>query len=46
MLITVKRRFQAALKNHVRRTVLAEDQVHEELLELMRFFEKPAQRPT
>ncbi len=46
MVITVKRRFQSVLKNHIRRTVLAEDQIHEELAELMRFFEKSAQRPT
>ncbi len=46
MVITVQRRFQLALKSHVRRTVLAEDQIHEELAELMRFFEKPAQRRT
>lgn len=45
MVITVKRRFQSVLRNHVRRTVLAEEQVTEELAELMKFFEKPAQHP-
>jgi RNA polymerase sigma-70 factor (ECF subfamily) len=45
MAITVKRRFQAALRKHVQRTVLTEDQVSEELVELMGFFDKPAQRP-
>jgi hypothetical protein len=45
MVITVKRRFQSALRNHVRRTVLAEDQVTEELAELMKFFGRPAQYP-
>jgi hypothetical protein len=45
MAITVKRRFQVALKEHVRRTVLAEDQISEELAELMKFFGDSAQHP-
>lgn len=44
MIITVKRRFQSALRERVRRTVLAEDQVSDELAELMDFFGRPAQR--
>jgi len=43
MVVTVRRRFQAALKEHVRRTVLTEDQIGDELGELMRFFEEGAQ---
>jgi hypothetical protein len=43
MAITVKRRFQAAMKEHVRRTVLTEDQISDELSELMRFFGEGAQ---
>lgn len=43
MAITVKRRFQTALRKHVGRTVLAQDQISEELGELMRFFRKDAQ---
>jgi RNA polymerase sigma-70 factor (ECF subfamily) len=43
MAITVKRRFQAVLKEHVQRTVLAEDQISEELAELMKFFGDSAQ---
>ena len=43
MVVTVKRRFQSALRAHVRRTVLAEDQISEELAEIMKFFGKPAQ---
>jgi hypothetical protein len=38
MITTVKRRFQAALKEHIRRTVLTEDQIEGELGELMKFF--------
>ena len=45
MMITVKRRFQAALKEHIRRTVLTEDQIEGELGELMKFFGKDAQHP-
>jgi len=43
MMITVKRRFHAALKEHIRRTVLTEDQIKGELGELMRFFGQGAQ---
>ena len=38
MVVTVKRRFQAAMRDHIRRTVLAEDQITDELAELMKFF--------
>lgn len=37
MAVTVKRRFQAALKEHVRRTVLTDDQIGDEMEELMKF---------
>lgn len=43
MTITVKRRFQSVLKEHVRRTVLEEDQISEELATLMKFIAKSAQ---
>jgi hypothetical protein len=43
MIITVKRRFRTALLEHVRRTVLAEEQAADELNELLRFFPKSAQ---
>jgi len=43
MIITVKRRFRAALLEHVRRTVLAKDQALDELEELLQFFPKLAQ---
>lgn len=45
MAITVKRRFQTALKERIRRTVLSEDQISDELTELMRFFSEGAQHP-
>ena len=40
MNITVKRRFQAALKEYIRNTVISDTQVTEELEEIMRFFTK------
>jgi len=43
MNITVKRRFQAALKQYVRNTVTSETQVSGELEEIMEFFPKTAQ---
>ncbi|MHC4205417.1 MAG: hypothetical protein ACYSTT_12265, partial [Planctomycetota bacterium] len=43
MNITVKRRFQAALKEYIRNTVTSDAQVNEELEEIMRFFSKRAQ---
>jgi RNA polymerase sigma-70 factor (ECF subfamily) len=43
MTITVKRRFQMALKEHIRRTVLSEDQISDELGELTKFFGQGAQ---
>lgn len=38
MNITVKRRFQSALKRYIRNTVTSDSQVDEELEEIMRFF--------
>ena len=43
MMVTVKRRFQTALKGHLRSLVVSEDQVDEELSEIMRFLPKMAQ---
>jgi RNA polymerase sigma-70 factor (ECF subfamily) len=43
MIITVKRRFKAALMQHVRNTVLSQSQAPEELEELLQFFPKSAQ---
>jgi RNA polymerase sigma-70 factor (ECF subfamily) len=43
MIVTVKRRFQAALKKNVRNTVISEDQIDEELREILKFFPKGAQ---
>ena len=43
MIITVKRRFRAALMKHVRNTVLSQSQASDELEELLQFFQKSAQ---
>lgn len=43
MIITVKRRFRAALLKQVRRTVLSGDQAPDELEELLQFLPKSAQ---
>ncbi len=43
MIITVKRRFRAALMQHVRNTVLSQGQATDELKELLQFFPKSAQ---
>jgi len=43
MIITVKRRFKAALMHHVRNTVLSQGQAADELEELLQFFPKSAQ---
>lgn len=43
MMITVKRCFQAALKECVRNTVASEQEINEELREIMRFFLESAQ---
>jgi len=43
MMITVKRRFRAALMEHVRNTVLSQGQAPEELEELLKFLPKSAQ---
>ena len=44
MVVTVKRRFQAALKEYVRTTVASDSYVQEELTEIMRFLPQAAQR--
>ena len=46
MMVTVKRRFQTALRNHLRSLVVSEDQVDDELAEIMRFLPKMAQDGT
>jgi DNA-directed RNA polymerase specialized sigma24 family protein len=43
MTITVKRCFQSILQEHVRNTVISDDQTPEELQEIMQFFPKSAQ---
>jgi len=43
MIITVKRRFQAALKKNVRTTVISESEINDELKEILKFFPKSAQ---
>lgn len=43
MIVTVKRRFQSALREHLRKSVISDDQVNGELEELKRFFPKMAQ---
>lgn len=40
MIVTVRRRFQAALKQHLRQSVSSDEQINEELRELMQFFAK------
>jgi DNA-directed RNA polymerase specialized sigma24 family protein len=43
MIITVKRRFATALRKHLRDLVASDEQVHEELEEITRFFPRIAQ---
>ena len=43
MIVTVKRRFRAALEQNVRRTLLNGDQTPDEIEELLHFFRKSAQ---
>ena len=43
MIVTVKRRFQAALRKHLRDSVLSDELVNGELEEIRRFFPKMAQ---
>jgi hypothetical protein len=43
MIVTVKRRFQSALREHIRNTVTSENHVNEELKEILRLFPKKAQ---
>jgi hypothetical protein len=43
MIVTVKRRFQATLKQYIRSTVASESQMADELKEIMQFLPKKAQ---
>jgi len=43
MIITVKRRFQAALSSQLRRLVASDEQVREEFEEIRRYFPNLAQ---
>ena len=43
MIVTVKRRFQAALRKHLRDSVLSDELINGELEEIRRFFPKMAQ---
>jgi DNA-directed RNA polymerase specialized sigma24 family protein len=43
MIATVKRRFQSAVREHIRPTVLEEDHLDDELAEIMQFLPKTAQ---
>jgi len=43
MIVTVKRRFRSVLREHVRTTVLADEQVDDELSEILRFLPEIAQ---
>jgi RNA polymerase sigma-70 factor (ECF subfamily) len=43
MAITVKRRFQSALKKYIRSTVISEIQIDEELKDILKLFSKKAQ---
>ena len=43
MMVTVKRRFQRTMKDHLRNLVISEEQVDEEFSEIMRFLPKIAQ---
>ncbi len=43
MIVTIKRRFQAALREHIRKSVMSDQQAAEELEDLRRFFPKIAQ---
>jgi len=45
MIVTVKRRFRSVLMEHVRSTVVSDEQVHEELQYLLQFLPENAQRP-
>ena len=43
MIVTVKRRFQATLRQYIRSTVASESEMAGELKEIMQFFPKRAQ---
>ncbi|MHC4679045.1 MAG: RNA polymerase sigma factor [Planctomycetota bacterium] len=43
MILTVKRRFQAVLRQHIRSTVISEGKIPEEVREISRFFPKSLQ---
>ena len=45
MIVTVKRRFRSVLMEHVRSTVVSEEQAHEEWEYLLQFLPENAQRP-
>ena len=45
MIVTVKRRFRSVLMEHVRNTVVSEEQAQEELQYLLKFIPENAQRP-
>ena len=45
MIITIRRRFQVALKQHVRNSVVSSNELSDELSDLMRFFPRDAQDP-
>jgi hypothetical protein len=40
MIVTIKRRFQTTLKQHLRESVSSDEDISEELQELMQFFSK------
>ena len=43
MMVTVKRRFQTAMRNHLRNLVISEEHIDEEFSEIMKFLPKIAQ---
>jgi hypothetical protein len=43
MIVTVKRRFQTMLKQHLRNSVISDEHVEDEVEEIQRFFPKIAQ---
>ncbi|OHB74890.1 MAG: hypothetical protein A2Z25_10735 [Planctomycetes bacterium RBG_16_55_9] len=45
MLLTVKRRFKATLRTHLRITVLSDADIDEEWQEMLNFFGKDTQKP-
>jgi hypothetical protein len=45
MIVTVKRRLQKAMREHLRQSVISDELVDHEMEELKRFFPKIAQEP-